>query len=196
MYVGGDSEDLIIFRWDKDHQCSTKLEGCEGKLEIKEGSAIVPTGELTVNRLIHIVETINAPGGAEPAPAELLAMGYGMPSKLDGTPLLYAQPFLGGFFTGYWFVTGKELKAEQINVIGGLYTNTPHFEVKESGGMTIEPLPNIVELVDEKCWRSVGVAADATLTLDMEARLAEEFGTQLEGVKLAIQERVKCEDHR
>ena len=192
MFVGGDSDDLIIFRWDKDHQCATKANGCEGKLEIKEGSAIIPTGELTVNRFVHIVDHIHSTGALKPPPQELLNLGYGIPASPDGTPLLHAAPFAGGFFTGYWFLTGKKFDSSQVNVIGGLYTNSPEMKMTESAGMSIEPNPYIVQMVDEKCWRSVGVAADASLTLEMEAELADTYGTKVEGVKFAIQEKVPC----
>lgn len=191
IYVGGDAEDIIIFRWDKDHSCVAKGK-CEGKVEIKDGGAIIPQGDLSVANFIHLAEHIEASSSDDPPPSELLNKGWGRPTHRDGTPLANAVPFGGGYYPGYWCLTGDQVKAKNVNIIGAIYTNSPQVEIVKTAGMSVEPHPWVVALVDEECYRSVGVAADATLTMDMEAQLAEEFGTNLEGVKLAIQEKVPC----
>ena len=93
-------------------------------------------------------------------------------------------------------MTGSQIKADQAQIIGGLYTKATDVELTDSAGMHLtppEPVDPIEEAADEKCWRSVGVAADATFVLEMEERLADIDG-QVEGVKIAIQEKVPCEE--
>ena len=93
MYVTGDVEDLIIFRWDDNWACQEDNNGCKGKIEIKEGSAIVPMGGLSMNRIINMAEQINAPGSLEAAPAEFNEWGYDKPHFEDGTPMPNGEKF-------------------------------------------------------------------------------------------------------
>mmetsp|Transcript_23495 Transcript_23495/g.44678 ORF Transcript_23495/g.44678 Transcript_23495/m.44678 type:complete len:374 (+) Transcript_23495:432-1553(+) len=194
MYVTGDAEDIIIFRWD-DHWACQANNGCQGKIEIKEGSAIIPLGGLPMNRIINIAEEINAAGEVY-APSEYKELGYDQPHFEDGTPMPNGKKFAGGFFSGYWFVTGEKLQADQAQIIGGVYTKAKDVELTKSAGMHLtppEPVDPIEEAADEKCWRSVGVAADATFVLDMEEKLAA-IDRRVEGVKIAIQERIPCDE--
>jgi len=197
MYVTGDVEDIIIFRWDDNWACQAN-NGCKGNIEFKEGSAIVPLGGISMSRIINMAEQINAPGSADPAPSQFNDWGYERPHFEDGTPMPNGKKFGGGFFSGYWFITGTQLKADQAQIIGGLYTKAVDVELTNSAGMYLAPptpLDPIEEAADENCWRSVGVAADATFVIEMEDRLAG-IDYEIEGVKIAIQEKVPCEEKK
>lgn len=136
MYVTGDPGDIVIFRWDDNQACATN-NVCTGKVEIKEGSAIIPLGGLQVNHIFHLADYIHAGGSSDPPPQQLVDLGYGQPAYPDGTALPGSVPFAGGFFVGYWLLTGSVVKGDTLNVIGGLYTNTPHLEITHTSGMRV-----------------------------------------------------------
>lgn len=94
MYVTADARDTVIFRWDANQACATNG-ACSGRVEIKDGSAIVPLGGLTVDRIFHLADFIHAGGSRNPVPAELMPLGLDKPTRPDGTGLFPVASPLG-----------------------------------------------------------------------------------------------------
>ena len=183
MYVTGDADDTIIFRWDEDVDPTN---GLSGKSEVKRGGAIVPLGGLKPNRIIHAMYELAAPGGPEDAPPSEL---WSQPSYPNGNPIPRATNFAGASLTGYWLIEGNS-KLDSGIIFGGLYTMSPSFEFKMSAGMHVPLATPEEEEVLDACWQDVGLGPAATLAAELQAHLVSVFGSVVEGLAVSIQENV------
>jgi uncharacterized repeat protein (TIGR01451 family) len=146
--ITGDAGDIFILRWDSDANFS---DGYEGKIEFKSGGAIVPLGGLKPTNFIHVAGEIASSGGGT-NPAAPYPQG---PRFNDGTGALITggTDFNGGgFFTGYWFTTGKPDKTDSGQpygdqpslsnaiFVGGWYSKNTKFSMTSgTSGVYVSP---------------------------------------------------------
>jgi hypothetical protein len=150
--ITGDADDIFILRWDDDANFSN---GYDGQVKFQSGGAIVPQGALTAANFVHVAGDINASGGGG-NPSVPYPQG---PRMNNGTGDLIqggADWKGGGFFTGYWFTTGKPSifpgneqpygeTASLSNAIfvGGWYSKTSKFSMTSgTSGVHVSPGSN------------------------------------------------------
>lgn len=146
--ITGDAGDIFILRWDSDANFS---DGYEGQVKFQSGGAIVPLGGLKPTNFIHVAGEIASSGGGS-NPAAPYPQG---PRLNDGTGALItgAADFNGGgFFTGYWFTTGKPDKTDSGQpygdqpslsngiFVGGWYSKNTKFSMTSgTSGVYVSP---------------------------------------------------------
>jgi hypothetical protein len=130
LRIRGDAGDVFFIRWDQD---ANSANGYQGQVKFQSGGAIVPQGGLTAGNFVHVAGDLNASGGGSTPP-----LPFPQGPRLDqgqGALINGAQDFSGGgFFTGYWFTTGKPSNGETSSMsnaifVGGWYSTTTKFSM-------------------------------------------------------------------
>lgn len=141
--IHGDPSDVYVLRWDTD---ADPANGLNGQVKFQGGGAIVPHG-LSPSGFLHIAGDINASGGGS-TPAAPFPQG---PRLANGNgPLIHGGKDFsgGGFFTGYWFTTGRPDNGATAPLgnaifVGGWYTLSTKLSMTSgTSGVHIAPPPS------------------------------------------------------
>lgn len=115
--VTGDAGDIFMIRWDDDLATA----GYQGTTKFQSGGGINPLGDLKAANFINVAGVINpSGGGSNPS---------GLQSDVNQLNTAFGETVNGGgFFTGYWFVTGDPTDGVNGNlsnaiIVGSLYTS-------------------------------------------------------------------------
>lgn len=159
LYIDGDEEDLVIFRWGIkkiNNMCIY-----EDKVDFYNGAGIIPVGDLKPDRLIHVAGNIDSDRiyhrnvkeeGDNSDERKLWAMHHPtdyLPSyATDSDGNMVGDPWYeANFFVGYWLTTGRDASSyyqgytddlRDAVFIGGWYTNTTYFDLEKGGQHVVD----------------------------------------------------------